>query len=454
MRTSQRAWLVVAVLALAAPAVAGAAPRLAIAPVKDDPGPIAAQLHRALCADRECLRGAASGPMLDLARARRLGAAGTLAASVWKERRGRVLSASLFTSTAKPVKSWVLPLDRSGRLPQAALDTLVADVAAFLPPAPAKAPKAERPAPPPAASPAPLKAAEPAAATEAETKSVAEAEAAPARPIAPVSPEAAAPRPSVASPRPPASPAARSAGPTQAPRLPPMPRVIVEVGVAPNHRELRYQETGTTPVPLGVKVDQPALPRLRIEVRPLDSSGATVFADAAYGNGIDLAAGTRQHHATASRLEAGVLWRLPLSRSLSVAPSLALHRETFEVAAADGVALTGFPDQALLGVRAGVVADLRLERTRFGVCAALGGTWWLQAGELIGGEGFFPGGNAYGLDAELGLSVDVWGPLSVRLLGDYALTRWSLEPDATTPYRSRWARQELLGGRLMLRASF
>jgi len=38
------------------------------------------------------------------------------------------------------------------------------------------------------------------------------------------------------------------------------------------------------------------------------------------------------------------------------------------------------------------------------------------------------------------------------VLGEYAMTRWSLDPGTT--YTSSWARQEIMGGRIMLRAGF
>jgi len=117
-----------------------------------------------------------------------------------------------------------------------------------------------------------------------------------------------------------------------------------------------------------------------------------------------------------------------------------------------GGALASFPDQRLLGLRAGADLELWLEKTRFTLLAGLGATWWQEAGELAGSADFFPGGSAWGLSAQAGVAIDVWGPLSARLLGDYAMTRWSLDPGAT--YTSTWARQEVVGGRIMLRAGF
>jgi hypothetical protein len=230
------------------------------------------------------------------------------------------------------------------------------------------------------------------------------------------------------------------------------PRLLVEAGLAPNHRELRYEDAGGAPVPLGVISDQPAMPRLRVEVRPVDSMGVAVYADFAYGNGIELTAASRTHKATATRLEAGALWRLPVTRAFAVIPLLAIQRETFEVGSAGGVPLAGFADQRLLGLRGGATVELWLEKTRFTVLAGLAGTWWQEAGELAGSADFFPGGSAWSVSAEAGLAIDLWGPLSVRVLGDYAATRWSLDPGTT--YTSGWARQEVVGGRLMLRAGF
>ena len=152
MSTLLRSGLLAAAMAcVAVPATAPAAgARLAIAPVKDDAGgAVARQLEAALCGVRECLPGALAGPRLDLARARQLGAAGSLVASVWQEKQGKVLSAALFTTGATPVRRWKLPLGRDGRLGQASLDQLAREVAAVLPPT------GPRQAPPAAAAPRP-----------------------------------------------------------------------------------------------------------------------------------------------------------------------------------------------------------------------------------------------------------------------------------------------------------
>lgn len=454
MSTLLRAGLLAAaVVCTLSPVAAGAAgPKLAIAPVKDDVGGAAArQLAAALCGVRECLPDALSGPKLDLAKARKLGAAGSLVASVWTEKKGKVLSAALFTTGATPVKTWKLPLGQDGRLGQVALDQLVKDVAAVLPvaaapkPAPAvAAPAAARPpppAPPPAAAPRPAPPAPPPVAAPSPSPSP-----------SPVSPEAAAPRPTVVSTTPPGWTPAKPLGPQGPVPEHRAPRVLVEAGLAPNHRELRYADVGGAPVPLGVVSDQPAMPRLRVEVRPVEGLGGALYADFAYGNGISLTSGGRTFKATASRLEAGALWRLPVTRTFSLIPALAIQRETFEVGTSGGVQLAAFPDQRLLGLRAGADAELWLEKTRFTLLAGLGATWWQEAGELAGSADFFPGGSAWGLSAQAGVEIALWGPLSARLLGDYAMTRWSLDPGAT--YTSTWARQEVVGGRIMLRAGF
>ena len=453
MSTLLRAGLLAAAVVCSVVPVAAVAAgaKLAIAPVKDDVGGAAGrQLQAALCGTRECLPDALAGPRLDLARARKLGATGSLVASVWQEKKGKVLSAALFTTGATPVKTWKLPLGQDGRLPQASLDQLVRDVAALLPvaaarprpapPAPAAAPVAARPAPP-----APAVAAAPRPAPPAPPPE-------PGPAPAPVSPEAAAPRPTVVSTTPPGVVPSRPLGPQGPAPERRSPRLLVEAGLAPNHRELRYQDVGGAPVPLGVVSDQPAMPRLRVEVRPIETLGAALYADFAYGNGISLSSASRTYKATVTRLEAGALWRVPVTRAFSVIPALGLQRETFEVGASGGVPLTAFPDQRLLGLRGGADLELWLERTRFTLLAGVGATWWQEAGELAGSADFFPGGSAWGLSAQAGVAIDLWGPLSARLLGDYAMTRWSLDPGTT--YTSTWARQEVVGGRIMLRAGF
>jgi hypothetical protein len=401
-------------LALAGPAVAST--RIAIAPVKGDArGDVGAQLIGALCGARRCLPGALAGDRPDLARDRRMGADASLVSSIWRERGGRVLSLALFTTGARAARSWVLPLDPSGHLTTAQLDRLATELDDALGVRP---PAGSSPAP----EPAPPRL-EPAA-TSART--------APLSLPAPPTPPPLAP----------------------APRPPPGPWLAVEAGIEPAHLALRFPEGGTAPV--GYTVTLPAAPRLRLELYPLRpaggrAAGLALFADATWQPGIELPAGTRVHQASALRLRAGMLWRLPVTRWLVVVPALAWERESLVVAADGGVRLPGLPDTLLTGGSAALGLELPLHGTRFALLAGGRAAWWVEAGELAGGASFFPGGSASTLEAEAGAAVALAGPLSLRAVLRYAATRWSLDLDPSGAYTVRSALADSWGGRVVLR---
>ena len=79
---------------------------------------------------------------------------------------------------------------------------------------------------------------------------------------------------------------------------------------------------------------------------------------------------------------------------------------------------------------------------------------WVDAGALAGGARFFPGGTAYAVEGEAGLGLRLLGPLSLRAVGVYSTTRWSLAPDPSGAYSVRSARADMYGGRLSLRAGW
>ena len=78
-------------------------------------------------------------------------------------------------------------------------------------------------------------------------------------------------------------------------------------------------------------------------------------------------------------------------------------------------------------------------------------TWWLEAGDLAGGASFYPGGTASTAEAEAGGAARLGGPLSLRLLGTWSLTRWRLDADPSGAFTVRSAEAERWGGRAVLR---
>ena len=387
-----------ALLALALAGSAAATPRIALAPVKGDVrGDVGAQLVGALCVANRCVPLVLGPGPPDLPRAWRLGLEGVLLGSIWREQGRRVLSLAFFTTGTRPERTWVLPLEADGRLAGAQLEQLAAALAAVLgvtPPLGGTAPSR------PAALPAPPQ------------------------------------------------------GPTPGRSPAPGPWIAVEVGVEPAHLSLRFPGGGTAPV--GYTVDLPVAPRLRLELHPLRPAGGpvaglAVFADATWQPSIDLPAGANHHRADYLRLRGGLLWRLAVARWLVVRPALAFERESLVVSPSGGARVPGLPDTRLTGGSIALGLEVPLGATRIALLAGGRATWWTGAGELAGGSSFFPGGNAFTLEAEAGAAVALAGPLSLRVLAHFAATTWTLDVDPSGAYTARSALAESWGGRVVLR---
>jgi hypothetical protein len=239
------------------------------------------------------------------------------------------------------------------------------------------------------------------------------------------------------------------------PRPPsPGPWLAVEAGVEPGHLALQFPAGGTAPV--GYAVDLPAAPRLALELYPLrpvggHAAGLALFGAATWQPAIALPAGTTTHQASWLRLRGGLLWRLGVTRWLTVVPALAFEREAFAVVAAGGARVPGLPDTRLTGGSVGLGLELPLGGARLALLAGGRATWWLDPGELAGGGSFYPGGTASTLEAEAGAAVALGGPFSLRALGRRAATRWSLDADPSGAWTVRSARGESWGGRVVLR---
>lgn len=142
--------------------------------------------------------------------------------------------------------------------------------------------------------------------------------------------------------------------------------------------------------------------------------------------------------------EAGVTWRAPPLGTLRLvlAPTLAWRGYALTVEPA----LAGLPDAKLTGVAAGLGAEGRVGRAV--ILARVGYVRWLEAKDLIeGNPAFFPGGSAAAFEVEAGLGLRLLGPFSVRVLGAYSLTRYTLDADPTGTYAATRADDRLVGAR-------
>jgi len=411
-------------LLTAAPAGA-AGPRLTVGPVQGDTKAlIPTQLAELLCGGNECVlwKEVSTNRQPDLAKARTRGVKGILTGVIETAAGGKKVTLSLFTTSSKPARTWTTPLAADGRLPAPFTRQLEQDLKALLrppakgpPPAPAAAAAAVPPPPPPPPPP----------------------------PAAVPPPAASAPTPAAAAPAPAARRwllAAELGGFFDTLQL-------TYGGVAPSLGTLRgFDAAGLG----GAAVSLELFPLARGD-SALGGLGLHAALERSIGLETEASPGDLRP-TTFTRLEAGLRWRAPplTGLELVLVPEVAWVAEKLTVSPA----IDGLPNGDLSGVRVALGAEARLGG-RFTLLASLGWVKWLTARELIEGDPpYFPGAGASGLEATVGAGVALWGPLSLRLLGQYASTRYTLDPDPTGTYVASSAEERILGLRATLRAEF
>lgn len=449
---------------LAFPALAGAAPRISIGPVRGDTQRVLGrQLASALCKDYECvpISRLRTRGRLDFAKVEAQRVAGILAGTVAKRRGQQALELALLTRSLVPVWGKSYPLTRRGTLSSDSAMDLEDELAARLGTAPAPA----APPPPAPAAPAPAVVAPPPVAA--------------APPVAPPPPPTpplaeARPEPRLAAPPPiaPPRPASRPVEPAPAvARGAPSPGgeeatarllVAVEAGVQVVQRKLTYEgvPAGNSSL-LGYQADAIVSPRLHLEIFPLSPlaegalAGIGLLAD--YGMSVGLKTkdqGGADHSSRFTRLGAGLCWRLHPSSSsrFALVPAVSYQQLKLSVDPLAGAPIPGLPDADLSGVKASLGAEIPIGGA-VTVLVGVGYVKWTTARDLVG-AGFFRSGSAYALEADAGLSVALAGMLSLRLLGEVSSTRYSLTPSPGGTYQATGATDQYLGGRAMLRAEF
>jgi hypothetical protein len=429
MRTAVLRLVVVILASLAARSEVVAAPRLSVGPVRGDRRVIIpTQVATELCASFECVLWAevSTQRQPDLAKASKARVDGVLVGAISTDTTGASASLSLLTTSLRPARTWTFTLSAGGALRASDLKRLKQDLEGLLRPAAAQknlpAPRTPRPVEPAPAASIPLP---------------------PAPRVAPVTRPSAPDRPQTAEPAMP--------GPVS---------VAVELGAFLAQRRLSYGGVTTMTGSLQA-FDASSIggPALRAEVFPAARSRSSVLSGlAVYGRydasiGLKTVAPSAEERPTSfSRLELGAAWHSPPLGSLQIrlAPRLAYRALTLAVRPS----IPGLPDADLAGVTIGLGAEARVAS---GVTLLAGAGWveWLTARDLIkGSPSFFPGGRAWGLEAEFGVGVALWGPLSLRVLGEYASTRYTLQADPSGTYGASRAEDRLLGARAMVRGEF
>jgi hypothetical protein len=237
----------------------------------------------------------------------------------------------------------------------------------------------------------------------------------------------------------------------------------LEAGGYVTQRKLAYEgiPSGTSAL-RGFEASVIASPRFHLEVYPASLltegffAGIGLFADYGLSVGLktkDPASGA-EHSTSFTRLGAGLLWRLqPASSSrFALVPAVSYQQVKFKIEPLAGAPIAGLPDANLSGVKGSLGAEIPLGDA-VSILLGAGYVKWTTAKDLVGG-GFFPGGSAYALEGEAGFSVAFSALLSLRILGEYSGTKYSLQPDASGTYQATGATDRYLGGRAMLRAEF
>jgi hypothetical protein len=428
--------------ALALPLGAAAAPRrLSIGPVTGDRNAvIPSQLAERLCGTFECVLWpkVSTGGKADAAKLKRAGVTGVLVGAVKGGRASLVLSGS-----AGVLERWAFDLGKGRRLRPDALERIAADVGRRLappvpPPPPPPPPAAAQTPPPPPASPAqpPAK----------------------VRPPEPAPPAATAGAPAAAAPPRTAAPPAPSAAATRAAAPRPL-RLALELGGFWSSRSLTYGGAGAGTGTL-YEFDASAIlgPRGRVELYPAAGftkgvgAGVGIFVDAGRSLGLttEVPGGGDARDSTYSRLTAGALWRIPVGARVALVPSVAYDSLKLRV----DPAIAGLPDADLSGFAAKLAVELRVARA---VKLLLGGGYvaWLTARDLIEGDvPYFPGDSAYALEAEGGIDVALVAPVSLRIVGQYSGTSYTLDPDPTGTYVAEDATDRFVSAHASIRAEF
>jgi hypothetical protein len=425
-----------AVLVLALAATAEAAPRrISIAPIHGPHEPaLESQLSSALCGDHHCVPASRVLTLgkLDAEKARRQSLSAMLFPVTRDDGGKRVLWITVRTQDGASMQRWRFVVGPDGTLGRRSLTWLANDLDRVLA-APRRAPAAP-PEAPPRAAPAPAPSAP-----------------APAAPSAELGPQRATPTAPAPWPPPASAEAGESAEFTRT-----QPLVAVEAGAYLTHRDLGYEGAAPGSAPLrNYRVGLVTSPALRVEVYPASAftdgavAGLGAFGAYSFSLGLKTRTESTQSDASLTRLDAGLLWRFRELTALRLDLIPSVSYRLLKLTASP--AIPGLPDARLSGVRAGLLVEVPVHPV---VSLVAGGGYvrWLAAKDLVKGDvPFFPGGSAYALEAEAGLSVALAAPLSLRAIGEYSSTRYSLDRDTSGQYVATGARDAYAGGRIALR---
>jgi hypothetical protein len=458
MRVSVR-WAVLATVGVATAALAqGTGPKVSLAPVHGDKNnAVGSQLNGELCKVYSCVPYAkvSTNKKPDWKKAKKEGVVAIFTTNIVKTKKGYTAGVALLAGSSKPKQAWSFPLTSHRNLSGLAVTQVVHEtgpvlgfaedisgVAAIAAAESARAPAA------PVATTTPSSPMGTASITATETM--------------PVLPPPGAPLPGEKSladtpVNVDATPASNLGG------VRGQPMVSVELGGNFLNRSLSYTPEGT-PGLLTYNASVIGMLLVGAEFFPFAKTGTFLAGLGIFGQ-YQFAIGLKsQQPATGveesssfSMLSAGLEARIrPIKYSdFAIVVPVAFRTYNFSV---DNAATTfpGLPLQSMLGVSAGLKVEIPIGSW---FLILLGGDYvfWFQKQQLIGNlnPAYFPSGNAGAIEFEAGVGFYIFGPLSIRLLGEYSSTSYSsFGADPTGTYTATGASDRLIGGKATVRVEF
>jgi len=459
MRVSVR-WAVLLTVGFATGALAqgaGAPPRISVAPVHGDKNnAVGSQLNGALCKVYECVPFAnvSTKKRPDWKKAKKAGVAAIFTTTITKSRKGYTAGVALLTGPSKPKQAWNLPLTSHRNLSGTELKQVVRESGPSLglsediggAASIAGTESARAPAPPVAGN------------TPSSPMSTE-----PPPETMPVLPPPGAPGPgerTLAD-----TPVTVDATPsTNVAGVRGQPFFTFEVGGDFLNRYLSYTPDGT-PLLLTYKANLIGMLYAGIELFPFSKTGTFLAGLGIFGN-YTFSLGLKsqqpaggngaQDTSSFSMLSAGLEARIRPVKYSDFAITIPVAFRTYQFAVDNAAAdFPHLPTQSLVGLSVGLKLEIPLGSW---FVILLGGDYvfWFQQRQLIGNSNptYFPSGSAGALELEAGFAIYIVGPLSVRLLGQYSNTNYSLNADPTGTYSATGASDRLFGGRATVRLEF
>jgi hypothetical protein len=132
---------------------------------------------------------------------------------------------------------------------------------------------------------------------------------------------------------------------------------------------------------------------------------------------------------------------------VTLVPAISYRWQSFSISPP----VRGLPDSSLGGLCGSLGIEVSVA-PRYTILVGGGYVKWLGLADMVG-PSYFPSGRAQALEASLGLGVAILGPLSLRALGFYSGTWYTLEASPSSPYQATGATETFFGGRLVVRGT-